>query len=236
MLGIITNIFHDRGYGFIIDEDWTQRYFHFKDLLCNSKDLQRKTVVSFDANINGTRHTAINIMVNIIAGLKPQNYDAVVEMLEKYHLQSGIKKDKKMFAVQKNYDITLYKFIMLNMFNIDFSQIQCSCTQKEKSNIIDGLFYHLPAPAVILLQDKMGNVRVMTGENFTMSVYEFIHNELSLLECSFRPSLNGLKFDDKSCALHPKLRDYFTNIVIHCSLIVCDDADTERIENYYRFF
>lgn len=260
MLGIVTQIFHNKGYGFIIDEMWNNCYFHFTSLKCESENVTRRTVVSFESETNKDGgKIAVNIMQHDIkmCNILPSNYDEVLTLIDKHFSKhngqidaDSINKDaisrksihdmtmapKKTFAITNTQEISIHKLITINLFKLEFDVlIDFGKSIEEMTKVVDALFFHLPVGEIILYQKDTAHFMVLSGHKVIVALYEFMNNQFALKGCKLRRSLENTYFTNDLNPLNPKLKDYFTNIKIKVTTISGElvDENIDLIKNYY---
>lgn len=251
MLGTIIKVINNKGYGFLIDERGTNRFFHFSSILYAAETINKGDVVLFKEDINDGNQIATELQkVSMYQNevLRPGNYDKVLDYIENQesdnrqgiHFSSSINPvEKKQFLHFDRNLVTIQEMIIENRYNVDYHTLveSESYDMREISSIVCACFFHMPMPSIVLYVDKDGNPEILQGSKTLFALYSWLMDAFRIVDNPFREDMKGLRYSEIEATLGSSVKNYFDNLKM---IIVCingevADSKHDELKEYYRF-
>lgn len=256
MLGTIIKVLNEKGYGFLIDELDTNRFFHFKSVVTQygGETLKIGDMVSFKEAKNGENDIAVDIF-KLMEGkdaFLPGNHKDVMALIEdkdnpyweKYNKRRNneqhntyVERPHYIEKQQRNIKFTrklctLKELIGENCLGIDFESLTCKTSNI--SSIICSAMINLPLPNVILIE-KGCKKSILVGESHLYALSKFMNNDFAIMENPFRADLIGKYYNEEGKGLAQNSRSYFDNIKVLVTILIGEytEEKCDEIIKYY---
>ncbi|MCR0316630.1 cold shock domain-containing protein [[Clostridium] innocuum] len=256
MLGTIIKVLNEKGYGFLIDELDTNRFFHFKSVVTQygGETLKIGDMVSFKEAKNGENDVAVDIF-KLMEGkdaFLPGNHKDVMALIEdkdnpyweKYNRRRNnelhrtcVERPRYNEKQQRNIKFTrklctLKELICENCLGIDFESLTCETS--DTSLIVSSAMVNLPLPNIILIEKDYKKI-ILVGESHLCALYKFMINDFAVMDNPFRADLIGKYYNEKENGLAENSRAYFDNIKVSVTILIGDYAEEKcnEIIKYY---
>ena len=228
MLGTVYNTFNHKGFGFLIDENGVNRFFHFSSFLID-EIVEPGDIVAFEGKSTNKGEIADRLSKMSLTNLaiKPSNYDEVMSKIRAKEIRSEKAIIKKQFPNLYVKKFSVQDLIDNNILQLDFNSIYTDQNEIAKSNLIASILYHLPSPPIVIHRSQTV-LRMIQGQRFLKILSEFVHNEFHIEFNVFRPELTGSYFSIKP-ALSDKTQGYLLNLELPVQFIE-GEIDEEIIE------